>query len=140
MKQPMIIHCKRCNRILSYIKRHPVEMCFVQLTGSPIRVVGMSDSAYKIEEDETRALAGHMIVMMAGRNGASALPSKQPQASIAGPELCFNNAPAFVSHCEFESNNVTHSYLKQKGSPFGPCVLIDYCCRRQASLSAHLCS
>ena len=54
MKQPKIIHCKRCNRILSYIKRHPVKMCFIQLTGSPIRVVGISDRAYKIEDDETR--------------------------------------------------------------------------------------
>ena len=88
-----------------------MKMCFIQLTGSPIRIVGISDSAYKVEDDGTRALVGHMIVHVAGYAAASAVSSKvltdnstQSSAKISDPEF--------------------HQYLAPppEQSPFGPCI------------------
>ena len=114
-----------------------MKMCCDQLIGSPIRVVGISDRAYELEEDETRARVGHiMVVMVAGRSAASVVSSKQPIASIAGPELC-TYAPASHYGCRSVidvcntnafSTEGDRTSKASKESPFGRCVLIDCCC------------
>ena len=64
-KGPKIVHCKKCNRVLSYVRRKPMVFNFVAITGLPWRIVCVSDSAYKVEgEGETRAMVGHMILFM----------------------------------------------------------------------------
>ena len=65
-KNPTIAHCKKCNRLLSYVRRKRLTYNFIQLTGNPWRIVCASDSAYKVEENDARALVGHMILFMAG--------------------------------------------------------------------------
>ena len=42
------------------------------MPSGPFRVVGVSDSAYKVEEEDTRALVGHMILFMGSEPAASA--------------------------------------------------------------------
>ena len=44
----------------------------------PLRIVGVSDSAYKIEEEDTRALVGHLILLMGSDRDASSDASLKP--------------------------------------------------------------
>ena len=70
---PPIQHIKRCNRVLSYVKRHPLSLRHVRIEGTP-RIVGVSDSAYKVEEDDARALAGHFVLFMGQSVGQPTVP------------------------------------------------------------------
>ena len=65
-KAPRIEHARRANRILAYCKRKATTFNFHKLPGGSqqsacYRVVSISDSAYKLEEHETRAMVGHHI-------------------------------------------------------------------------------
>ena len=73
MKNPLIKHIKRCNAVLSYAKRHKVVARYKKLPGDIFRIVGVSDSAYKVEEDESRAMVGDIVLLM----GTSA-PAEEP--------------------------------------------------------------
>ena len=60
---PRIEHAKRANRVLSYCRRKETSFNFLKLPGDvkSSRIVSISDSAYKLEEAETRAMVGHLV-------------------------------------------------------------------------------
>ena len=77
MIEPTLIHVKRCNRILSHCKRHRRHLRHVRVAGN-LRIVGVSDSAYKVEEDATNALVGHFILLMGDSSNSTRVKSSRP--------------------------------------------------------------
>ena len=55
------IDLKRLNTVLKLIKKHPVTTIFKRLTGA-LRVVAISDSAFKRQDESPLACRGSMIV------------------------------------------------------------------------------
>ena len=61
---PRIEHAKRANRVLAYCRRKETFFNYYKLPGDGrkhSRIVSISDSAYKLEEAETRAMVGNLI-------------------------------------------------------------------------------
>ena len=61
-KSPKYVDMKRLNTVIKYIKKHPVVTLFRKLSG-PLRVVAISDSAFRRQDESALACRGSMIVL-----------------------------------------------------------------------------
>ena len=63
-KSPRYVDIKRLNIVLKFLKRHPIETKFKTIKG-PLRIVAISDSAFKRQDESPLACRGSMIVLSA---------------------------------------------------------------------------
>ena len=61
---PRVVDCKRLNLVLRWARRHPIGIWFPRLC-KPLRIVGVSDSAFRAQPEDSSGLAlrGAAIVL-----------------------------------------------------------------------------
>ena len=66
-KTPKYIGTKRLNTVLRFMKKHPMETIFKKLTG-PLKIVAVSDSAFKRQDESPLACRGSMTFLCTSNN------------------------------------------------------------------------
>ena len=54
---PRHVDCYRLNKVLSWIKRHPLGIMYRRIECERVRILGFTDAAYKTQPDDNTALA-----------------------------------------------------------------------------------
>ena len=62
LRQSKIIHVKRLNAVVRWLKRTPKEIVYKQFPPGPTALLMISDSAFKKEEESGHALKGALYV------------------------------------------------------------------------------
>ena len=69
--QPTVLHARRLNAVVRYAQRNPKGITYRPLTG-PLRLLTVSDSSFKKEEDDAHAMKGVFILLAAGGEACKA--------------------------------------------------------------------
>ena len=78
---PWVVDCKRLNLVLRWVRRHPVGIWFPRLA-KPLRIVGVSDSAFRAQPEQSSGLALRGCAIILTTESARSLASPDGNCSM----------------------------------------------------------